>query len=353
LVNGDQWGNETVGTIDQGGNYEAPRKSPRPSEICIQAQVSGKSPSFALATVLIGRKPRYSYVGSWNKKGERGTEGPGELRQSHGICLEPSGNLLICDSFLSRVYRYTPQGDYLGEIGLGPGREPGALGGPRNIQVGEDGEIFVADGNLNRIQVFAPSGEFLRGWGRRGSGSQELKRPHALALGRDGTVVVADVDNHRVIVYDRHGRHLRHWGRRGNDKGEFHAPHGLVIDPNGDIFVTEYHGRCQKFTPEGEFLYAFANQSVEGEKSHGDYLYHDMTSDRWGNVYLMARNTRQHRENSVDKYNNSGELITRFALPPQLARSLGAEGAAIDHNGRMFVADTKDDFAGVSIFDPE
>jgi len=295
----------------------------------------------------------YLYVGCWNKRNEYGPGGPGGLRQAHGICLEPDGNLLICDAVLGRVYRYTPQGTYLGEIGLGPGVQPGCFGGPRNIQVSESGEIFVADGNLHRIQVFAPSGELLRGWGREGSGAQELRRPHALVLGPDGTVVVADVDNHRVVVYDRYGRHIRHWGRRGTGNGEFHAPHGLGIDPDGDIFVTEYHGRCQKFTPEGEFLYAFANQSVEGERSHGDFHYHDMASDRWGNVYLLSRDTRKNLENSVDKYSNNGELITRFSLPPQEGRSFGAKGAAVAPNGRVFVADTMSDFAGVSIFDPE
>ena len=306
-----------------------------------------------VATALIGeQKHEYSYVGCWNRKGERRAEGPGEMRQAHGICLEPDGNLLICDSILSRVYRYTPQGGYLGEIGSGPGAKPGSFGGPRNIDVSESGEIFVADGDLHRIQVFAPDGEFLRAWGQKGRGSQELRRPHALALGPGETVVVADVDNHRVIVYDRYGKHLRHWGRRGTGKREFHAPHGLAIDPNGDIFVTEYHGRCQKFTPEGRFLYAFANQSVEGGKSHGDFHYHDMTSDRQGNLYLLSRNTRKHLEHSVDKYNNSGEFITRISLPAHEERRFGAKGAAVSPRGRIFVTDTMGDFAGVSIFDP-
>lgn len=77
-----------------------------------------------------------------------------------------------------------------------------------------------------------------------------------------------------------------------------------------------------------------------------------MTSDRWGNVYLMARNTRQHRENSVDKYNN-GDFITRFSLPPQEKRKFGAKGAAITLDGRVFVAERLSEFAGISIFEPK
>ncbi len=353
MINDRIGGSRKVGTIDRKGKYKAP-VNPEQVEFCIQPKIGRNHPLYAWATVIIGEQsPEYSFVGCWNKKGEHSNETSGELRQAHAICFEPTGNLLICDSFLSRVYRYTPQGDYLGEIGLGPGKEPGTFRGPRNMAVAESGEIYVADGTSHCIQVFSPKGQFLRKWGKKGSGQGELRRPHAIALGPEGTVAVADVDNERVVIYNSIGEHLRHWGQRGSNNGEFQAPHGLAIDPNGDLIVVEYDGRCQKFTMEGDFLYSFANQSIDGERMHGDYLYHDMTSDQWGNVYLMARNTRKHRINTIDKYNNSGDFITRFKLPSQIERKLGAKGAAVTQSGRIFVADSQRRFAGISIFEPQ
>ncbi len=337
------------GTISENGTYVAPSKMPTPNEIRIRAQMTGTTVPYAWATVIIGpQPPRYSLVGFWDKKGE----GREELIEVHEIEIEPSGNLLIVDPILSRVFRFTPDGTYLGDIGQGKDKKPGGFDGPRDAKADPSGEIYVVDGNKCQVLVFEPNGNLLRCWGRKGSGPGDMLRPHSIALGPDDLVYIVDVDNSRASVYDRAGRHVLSWGRRGTGAGEFIAPHGIANDPNGDIFVVEYDGRCQKFTPQGEFLCAFANPCEGEKKSHGYYRYHAMASDDWGNVYLMARDTRNDHAVSIDKYNNNGDFVTRFSLPPEENRKMGGQGAAIAPSGRIYVADTESGHAGVSIFDP-
>ncbi len=342
-------GNDEVGTITPDGRYKAPRKTPRPNQIHIQAKLLGQDVRYAWATVVIGpERPRYEYVGFWDRKGD----GQGMLLEAHGIALEPGGTLLIADPIRSAVLRFTPDGRFLCSIGRGRGPGLGELDGPRDVKADDLGTIFVADGNNDRIHVFSQKGEPLRAWGRKGSSAGELKRPHSLAIGRNGTIFVADVDNSRVVAFDSNGGFMRAWGRRGNRQGEFLAPHGVATDPNGDVFVVEYDGRCQKFTASGEFLLAFANVPAQDGSNHGYLRYHTIASDRWGDVYLMARDTRKDSAVSIDKYNNNGDFVARLALPPNENRRMGGQAAAIAPSGRVYVADTESNHAGVAIFDP-
>lgn len=91
---------------------------------------------------------------------------------------------------------------------------------------------------------------------------------------------------------------------------------------------------------------------MENNPTHGYFRYHAMASDHRGNVYLMARNLLQNRACSVDKYNNSGNLVTRITLPPEAGRKMGGQGATVSTDGRIYVSDTGPKHAGVMIFDP-
>lgn len=348
-VEGIPGGNDRVGRIDGEGRYKAPGTVPRPNQIHVQARLPARGVRHAWATVVIGPgNATYANAGFWDRKGD----GEGRLLESHSIAIEPSGSLLIADPIQSAVLRFTPEGQFVQTIGRGRGAELGQLDGPRDIKADASGKIYVADGNNNRIQTFSLDGRPLRAWGRKGSSAGEMQRPHSLDIARDGTVFVADVDNSRVVAFEPDGSYIRAWGRRGNGPGEFLAPHGVAADPNGDVFVVEYDGRCQKFTAKGKFLFAFANAPGQNGTTHGYRRYHAMASDRWGDVYLMARDARENYAVSIDKYNNNGDFVTSISLPPSANRKMGGQGAAIAANGRVYVADTESDHAGVSIFDP-
>lgn len=185
----------------------------------------------------------YRYAGSWSCAWEADI-----LEEAHGICVDNDGDLLIADPRQGRVVRFTPKGDYVGEVGRGKGTADGFFDSPRDVRVDTGGRIFTLDSGRCRTSLFKPSGEFQVAWGSRGTGPGQLLRPHTLALFND-LVYIVDVDNSRVNAYATDGRLARSWGRKGTQVGEFLAPNGIACDPRGDIFVVEYAGRCQKFDP--------------------------------------------------------------------------------------------------------
>ncbi len=333
-VNDIPGGNEAFGTISN-GIYEAPQDIPVPNEIHIGAKINGSKNRQLWSTVIVGRHdPTYKLLKRWEREGD----GPGELTEPHGICIDRDGSLIITDATLYRVYRFSTDGDFLGEIGLGRGTGPGFFQGPRDAKVDADGNIYITDGTNSRIQKFDNSGRLMGVWGKKGSGKGDLIRPHAIDLDKFGRLYVVDVDNSRVTAYDLDGNYLLEWGSQGGDLGQFSAAHGLGVDPNGDVFVAEYNGRCQKFTGEGELLFAFAES---------DRKCHAMCTDRWGDVYLMARNEYGERSH-IRKYNSNGIFITSWEINGKNGRKFGPLCAAVDSLGYVYVTDG----VGIDIFAP-
>ncbi|MEN6603514.1 MAG: hypothetical protein ABFD86_13965, partial [Bryobacteraceae bacterium] len=207
-------------------------------------------------------EPQYEMVRSWlNPQGV-----PNALKEAHSLCFDQDGHLILVDSVGSRVHRFTPEGKWLSEIGLGPGNGQGQFNGPRDARVNRAGEIFISDANNYRIQVFSPEGKFLRMFGSKGSGPGQLLRAHGLEFSPDGTkLYVVDVDNNRVSVFDpRNGKFLFSFGKKGESSGEFRDAHGIGVAPNGDVIVSNYYGPTQRFSAEGKFLYDFGPAGFRG-----------------------------------------------------------------------------------------
>lgn len=286
-------------------------------------------------------EPVYRLTRSWLNPG--GMKNP--LREAHSVCFDGGGNAIVVDSVASRVHRFTSEGKWLGEIGLGPGSVPGAFQGPRDARVSRAGEIFVSDANNYRIQVFDREGKFLRMWGEKGSGPGQLLRAHGLDFSPDQSrVYVVDVDNNRVSAFDTAGKFLFAFGRKGVGTGEFRDAHGLGVAPNGDVIVSNYYGPVQRFTAEGKFLYEFAPSGFRGWVH-----FHSMTADRHGNTYLAAR----HRDgrNAIAMYDNRGAYVTSWPATTAEGEQ-GVKAAAIDADGRVYVAVEGKNVHGVQVFEP-
>jgi hypothetical protein len=339
LVNDIAGGNSEVGKITRDGIYKAPAPPPLPNEVHIEAIVDGAENRCLWSTVLIGQNvPSYRLIARWGEYGE----GPCQFLEAHGIALDADGNLLIADTVRSRVSRFTPEGKLLGELGLGPGSAPGAFKSPPDVQAGPDGHILVLDRANGRIQEFTRVGQVVKAWGQAGAGPGQFHRPHSIALGKGGRTYVADTDNNRIQVFDRDGKFLFAWttGVAGSDKPG--TPHGVAADRNGDVFVTDFYTGCQKFTADGKLLFAFAANSER---------YHALCSDRWGDVYLMARHPAFGP--SIVKYNNNGAYVTRFALVRPGSAGFYPKCAVVDDKGRIYVTESDQHNIAVDVLDPE
>lgn len=284
-------------------------------------------------------EPRYELVRSWlNPPGM-----PNPLKEAHSLCLDRDGNLIVVDSIASRVHRFTPEGKWLSEIGLGPGSGQGQFNMPRDARVHRSGEIFISDANNYRIQVFSHEGKFLRMFGSKGTAPGQLLRGHGLEFSPDHTkLYVVDVDNNRISVFDPSGKYLTSFGRKGEGPGEFRDAHGLGVAPNGDIVVSNYYGPTQRFTADGKLLFDFAPAGFRGW-----VYFHSMTTDNLGNTYLAARDIN--RRNAVAVYDNRGAYVTALTAVTAEGEQ-GVKTAAVDGAGNIYVAVESRDKHGVQVF---
>jgi len=279
----------------------------------------------------------YKLVMSWGEKGEA----RGQLTGAHGIAIDKNDNVIVVDSRKSCVYRYTPTGQLLGEIGSGPGSGPGQFKSPRDTAISPDRKIYVLDAANYRVQVFSDDGKYLLSFGSKGSGPGEFLRPHALDFDPIGRLFIADVDNSHIAVYDEKNRFVTAWGKAGSGPGEFHAPHGMGVDRRGDVIVSNYYGPVQKFTPQGKLLLEFGKMTPESNLAS----YHSMCLDREGNIYITTRDKQ--RVSYITKYDNGGKFVTRWTMPA--ARQL-VEDVAVDSIGRAFVTYQGRAGTGVHVF---
>ncbi|MCB9782720.1 MAG: NHL repeat-containing protein [Candidatus Omnitrophica bacterium] len=358
-VNDIPGGNETYGTIDEEGVYTAPSKVPSPREIHICATVPESANPHLWATVVLGDKPpRYKSVRIWTAPVATESATAGHMTDPHGIALDPKGNILISDQRGHRVYRYTAEGEYLGEIGKGgPGTEPGQFKEPRMVIADATGNIFVTDskGDRPRVQVFDPEGNFLRLFAPKGMKPGMILRCHGVGFDDQDNFHTVDVDNMRVNVYTYGGEFLYDWGVEGLDPGNFNSPHGLYIDRNNDVFVSGYYGPTQKFNSEGDFLLSFC----PGDPPDGSVYFHSLTGDKWGNVYVTCRTSEGYdgalslgvdKALSLMKFNNNGDFITALSFTAKEHRETSA---VVGEDGRVYALFKGQDEMGVEIFEEE
>ena len=337
-VNDVVGGSKQYGTISPEGVYQAPATMPHPREIHISGTTDEAQNKVIYGTVIIGQAPlQYKSALIWSKPLKDPTLG---LDAPHGFGLDKDGNVMVADENAGKVLRFTATGKFLNEIGKGSGESPGYFKSPKEVRSDAAGDIYVTDmkGDKPRVQVFNNKGELIRIFAEKGRGPGQLLRGHGIGFGPNKTLFIVDVDNMRVNVYDHDGKFLYDFASwspyKNSNPGEMNASHGIFVDQNGDAFVNSYYGPTHKFSPEGDVIGEFA----QGDPPNGSVYFHNLTGDRWGNVYIMARpkdgaqkslSANKHSI-SVIKYNNNGDFITEWSYSDPKHRETTA---AVDSNG--------------------
>jgi hypothetical protein len=165
------------------------------------------------------------------------------------VAVAPNGDLYVSDGYgNARVHRFSPTGRLLASWGE-PGTGPGQFMLPHGIAVDATGNVFVCDRESDRIQVFTAEGRFVRE-------IIEVQRPTQIVLA-NGLMYVSELGwragqrsfRHgqierdlpsRVTVLDASGVVVTRIG--GPDPcapGSFCAAHGLAVDSHGDLYVAE------------------------------------------------------------------------------------------------------------------
>jgi DNA-binding beta-propeller fold protein YncE len=165
------------------------------------------------------------------------------------LAVAPNGDLYVSDGYgNARVHRFSSSGKLLASWGE-PGTGPGQFMLPHGIAVDATGNVLVCDRESDRIQVFTAEGRFIRE-------ITDVQRPTQIVLA-GGLMYVSELGwragqrsfrtgpverdlPSRVSVLDTNGIVVSRIG--GPDPcaaGSFCAPHGLAVDSNGDLYVAE------------------------------------------------------------------------------------------------------------------
>jgi DNA-binding beta-propeller fold protein YncE len=165
------------------------------------------------------------------------------------LAIAPNGDLYVSDGYgNARVHRFSPTGELLASWGE-PGAGPGQFMLPHGIAVDATGNVLICDRESDRIQVFTANGRYVRE-------ITDVQRPTQIVLAR-GLMYISELGWRpgqrsfrngsivkempaRVSVLDANGTVvMRLSGSDPCGPGSFCAPHGLAVDTNGDLYVAE------------------------------------------------------------------------------------------------------------------
>lgn len=167
-----------------------------------------------------------------------------------GVALDGASNVLVSDSVNAKVYIFSPQGEFLRELGSGAVR----FQRPAGIAVAVNGDVYVVDVLAHKLKVFEKTGRYVGEFPREGSG-EPLYLPSNVAVDRAGNVYVTDSMNFTVKKYDRDGNYLRSFGEIGDAPGSFARPRGVAVDSDLHVYVVDAtFDNFQIFDQEGKLL---------------------------------------------------------------------------------------------------
>jgi DNA-binding beta-propeller fold protein YncE len=208
-----------------------------------------------------------------------------------GFCFFPGNKMLFTDSYLNKIFVYTPDKKEITEIydslafiqptGIAyselnheiwlvetgahsvlildekgqrkkrvgkRGEEPGEFNYPTSIWIDKSGKVYIVDALNFRIQVFNKDGELISVFGKNGDGGGNFARPKGIATDSYGNIYVVDALFNAVQIFDISGKFLYSFGTQGQGNGEFWMPSGIFIDDKNYIYVADcYNSRVQIF----------------------------------------------------------------------------------------------------------
>ena len=146
-----------------------------------------------------------------------------------------SNTLVIADTGLDRILRYSLTGTKISEFGS-PGTADGEFQSPRDVAVDGAGNIYVADAENNRIQKFDSAGVWQWTRGTTGSCSDCLFTPIGITWDAANQVVlVSSSAQDRIKAWDANG--VFKW--TSPDIG-VNGPRDSARGPDGRIWVSDY-----------------------------------------------------------------------------------------------------------------
>jgi len=130
--------------------------------------------------------------------------------------------------------------------------------------------------------------------------------------------------------------YLSSFGKEGSGSGEFQWPEGIVRDSSGNLWVSDHHGRIQKFDEKGEFLSQFGSWG----SGNGQFTSpSQMAFTSGGDIWIVDSGN-----NRVQKFNSKGEYLAKFGSSGSGNGQFNDPwGIAIAADGHIWVSDSGND----------
>lgn len=224
------------------------------------------------------------FIQSWNEDTVRLTPSPNHGTGSHGIRVDPDGNIWLIDVDGHLLHKYNQEGRRLMVIGNrqgGPSNNDSQVGfnRPTNLWFLPNRHFYVSDGYGNsRVVEFTPDGVYVRHWGTPGNGDGQFNLPHAVTVDSKGIVYVADRANSRVQVFDATGKFITKWTDVGQPWAVYYVPKENVI-----YMCDGLYNRISKLNLQGKVLGVMSSFGKAPGKL--DFA-HDIAVDSEGSIYV-------------------------------------------------------------------
>jgi outer membrane protein assembly factor BamB len=179
----------------------------------------------------------------------------GPFNEVTGVAVAANGRIYATDGYgNARVHCFSPEGNLLFSWGE-QGNDFGEFNLPHGVDIDTSGNIYVCDRENSRIQVFNDAGEFLHAW-------DWVNRPTGIFIDGQDTIFIAELGFvycrpkvhfrtrfypkpgyepiSRVTVCNPDGEIIRQiGGPEALLPGNFIAAHGLWVDSEGSLYVGE------------------------------------------------------------------------------------------------------------------
>jgi uncharacterized protein (TIGR03437 family) len=330
----------------------------------------GQAPKFTISTV--------AGTGSSGFAGDGGQATSATLSFPAGLTFDNSGNILIADSFNSRIRKVAADGTITTVAGTGAFGYAGdtntaaqaIMNRPYSVAVDKTGNIYIADTYNDVVRKVAASGGTMStfaGNGTEGMGGDGgsatgalLDTPTALLLDAAGNLYIADTNNNRVRKVGTDGTISTFAGTGAasslGDGGlataaALNHPEGIAIDRLGNLYVADTAGhRVRKISADGKITTVAGNGSGGGQGDGGPatqaslYYPKGVAVDASGNLFIADWLNSRIRvvtpAGTIFTAAGNGQFDYQGDGGPAASAALRFPwGLATDASGRVYVAD--------------
>lgn len=212
------------------------------------------------------------FAGRWPQFGDYPPALATTLLRPRGLCVDPTGQVVVVDAGAERILRIAPSGQVTPVAGArtfrgfasGDGGPALAaqIGDPRRVLCAPDGSVYLAQ--AGRLRVIDPQGAIttLLSTLVLSNTASALNSPDGLALDAEGNLYFSEASAHRVVRFDRTTRRATLVAGTGTQgfagdgaaavNARLNNPGDIAFDSQGNLYISDRgNGRVRRITPAG------------------------------------------------------------------------------------------------------